>query len=199
MHAVAARMHRHVGTVDLLRPRPTPQPDLGSCEVSAAALRVRQVKRRAYYFEGKNGEELVERDVPAELEEQVRPATVFSSADAVQMPCRCRADAVCACAARGSSAAPCRRGMAGGCEAAAAPYYGLPLTMAYLLLWLTSYYGVPLTMAYLLLWLTSYYGLPLTMAYLLLWLTSYHGRWLRSGRCCSRSWPTWTRRWQSST
>jgi len=29
------------------------------------------VKRRAYYFEGKNGEELVERDVPEDLEEQV--------------------------------------------------------------------------------------------------------------------------------
>jgi len=29
------------------------------------------VKRRAYYFEGKNGEELVERDVPEELETQV--------------------------------------------------------------------------------------------------------------------------------
>ena len=40
-------------------------------EVCAAALLLRQVKRRAYYFEGKNGEELVERDVPEELEEQV--------------------------------------------------------------------------------------------------------------------------------
>ena len=29
------------------------------------------VRRRAYYFEGKNGEDLVERDVPEELEEQV--------------------------------------------------------------------------------------------------------------------------------
>ena len=48
--------------------------------MSAAALRVRQVKRRAYYFEGKNGEELVERDVPEELEEQVRPATVCGRA-----------------------------------------------------------------------------------------------------------------------
>ena len=66
----------------------------------AAALRLRQVKRRAYYFEGKNGEELVERDVPEELEEQVRwPPTAVQMpyrrrADAVQMPCRCRADAV---------------------------------------------------------------------------------------------------------
>ena len=66
----------------------------------AAALRLRQVKRRAYYFEGKNGEELVERDVPEELEEQVRwPPTAVQMPyrhriDAVQMPCRCRADAV---------------------------------------------------------------------------------------------------------
>ena len=42
---------------------------------------MRQVKRRAFYFEGKNGEEPVERDVPEEL-----MAQVGRRADAAQMP-----------------------------------------------------------------------------------------------------------------
>jgi 2-keto-3-deoxy-galactonokinase len=53
------------------------------------------VKRRAYYFEGKNGEELVERDVPDELEEQARGLQPHVAVPATACGCACNRMCLC--------------------------------------------------------------------------------------------------------